>query len=59
MQDSTLTHKKLKYMSRISKAYKEGEGPGDLKKTFMYNAKFTQRLFDILEVTDKEKYSTA
>ncbi len=46
-------------MSRISKAYKEGEGPGDLKKTFMYNAKFTQRLFDILELSDKDKHSTA
>lgn len=46
-------------MSKISRAYKEGEGPGDLKKTFMYNAKFTQRLFDILEVTEKDKVPTA
>eukprot|EP00347_Sterkiella_histriomuscorum_P008339 403345473 len=50
---------KLKYMSKISQGYKEGRGPGDLKKTFMYNAKFTQQLFDILELTQKQVAPTA
>ncbi|CDW88794.1 UNKNOWN [Stylonychia lemnae] len=51
--------KKLKYMSRITHGFKEGAGPSDMKKTFLYNAKFTQQLFDIIEATNKDNKPTA
>jgi len=28
-------------MSRITHGFKDGKGPSDMKKTFLYNAKFT------------------
>ena len=34
-------NRKLKYMSKISKGFKEGDGPVDFKKTFIYNQKLT------------------
>ena len=34
---------------RLGKRYKDGEGPADLHKTYIYNHKLTQQVFDILE----------
>ena len=46
-------------MSRITHGFKDGKGPSDMKKTFLYNAKFTQQLFDIIEATNKDVKPTA